>query len=290
MKDIKNDFIRDTLSKWLSKSDSNKISYIMDNNNTLVFNYKTIEFNIIYPITYPECNDDIFMIEFKNCKNEKSISQEINSFIADKNPRFIDILKYISNKLPSLKVIDDNDIKQKDTSKEFELVKLQCKLKYGLKTMVSKLSLDVNTKKFENIKMFSDNIPGEMLIREFIDLKSKYYDNNIFSLDLVDNNIYSWNIKIKNFTNIALKKQLSELKELYNYDYIELEINFHDVLYPSYPPCVKVVRPRLNESLMYRIRNLKMLQFDYWTPARTMEVVINKLCIMLFNNMNIQIL
>ena len=45
-------------------------------------------------------------------------------------------------------------------------------------------------------------------------------------------------------------------------------------LYPFYPPLVKVIRPRLQASLMQRVTNMEMLKLTYWNPAKDMMNVL----------------
>ena len=65
-------------------------------------------------------------------------------------------------------------------------------------------------------------------------------------------------------------KQVSPLKRKnYQSDQIIFICTFQDFaidLYPFYPPLVKVIRPRLQASLMQRVTNMEMLKLSYWNP------------------------
>ena len=45
-------------------------------------------------------------------------------------------------------------------------------------------------------------------------------------------------------------------------------------LYPFYPPLVKVIRPRLQGSMMLRVTTMQILKLTYWDPARDMKTVL----------------
>ena len=45
-------------------------------------------------------------------------------------------------------------------------------------------------------------------------------------------------------------------------------------LYPFYPPLVKVIRPRLQRSMMTRVTTMEILKLTYWDPARDMKTVL----------------
>ena len=102
-------------------------------------------------------------------------------------------------------------------------------------------------------------------------------NNRTFNIDIINNNIYNWKILFKNFNNPKLEESLIELNGKFKYDYIEVDIYLHGKLYPNYPPVVKVMRPNLEDSLMHKIANTKMIQLNYWDPTRTMSFVVNKI-------------
>ena len=71
--------------------------------------------------------------------------------------------------------------------------------------------------------------------------------------DSIEDNIFQWNVKISKFdADTPLHDECEELMKKYNYDYIELQIEFSMDLYPFFPPLVKVIRPRLQGSMMLR--------------------------------------
>ena len=62
-----------------------------------------------------------------------------------------------------------------------------------------------------------------------------------------------WNVKLRGFTpGSALDADFVTLQEKFGFDYIELQLDFSMDLYPFFPPLVKVIRPRLQGSMMLR--------------------------------------
>jgi ubiquitin-protein ligase len=108
-------------------------------------------------------------------------------------------------------------------------------------------------------------------------LRKKYNKGKTTNLSLKDDNIYHWIVTFSKFNNDKLNQSLERVNSLFGYNTIQLEILFHDKLFPSYPPFLKILRPRMENSLMHRISNLKMVHFDYWTPSMSMEYVIDKM-------------
>ncbi|XP_023334729.1 uncharacterized protein LOC111706168 [Eurytemora carolleeae] len=92
--------------------------------------------------------------------------------------------------------------------------------------------------------------------------------------DTVDDNIFQWNVKLSNFQGTKLNEDLMKVNEEFGYDYIELQLDFSMDLYPFFPPLVKVIRPRLQGSMMLRVTTMEILKLTYWDPARDMKSVL----------------
>ena len=45
-------------------------------------------------------------------------------------------------------------------------------------------------------------------------------------------------------------------------------------LYPFFPPLVRVIRPRLQGSMMLRVTTMLILKLAYWDPVRDMKSVL----------------
>merc|ERR1719228_2865402 len=101
-------------------------------------------------------------------------------------------------------------------------------------------------------------------------------EDTSISADAVSDNIFQWNVKMR-FTaqdSSALQQDFAHCREEFGYDYIELQLDFSMDLYPFFPPLVKVIRPRLQGSMMLRVTTMEILKLTYWDPARDMKSVL----------------
>lgn len=137
--------------------------------------------------------------------------------------------------------------------------------------------------------LFTQTVVGKLVAAEFMELWEMSRSGGAggakgkFRIEIVDKNIYHWKVKFTDFSSKdknsdlnMLQNSMRQIESKYGYNYIEADIHIHDTLYPNYPPIVKILRPKLLDSLTYRISNAKMLQLDYWTPARSMSFVVHK--------------
>ena len=99
-----------------------------------------------------------------------------------------------------------------------------------------------------------------------------------FYADAVDDNIYHWKVKLDKFDKgSALYEGMNQLQADYQYDHVELELNFTIDLYPFYPPLIKVIRPRFEGFMMGRIASMEILQLSKWNPIVSMKSVIGEI-------------
>ena len=248
-------------------------------------------------IILPKEKDDYHFIELPIILDGFSWLNKINEFIFNKNPDLQTLVNHIESEysnqtrtktLTKKKVdifnVPELEIDMFDLDERKYRRELEAKISLGL--MKSKLNLNAN----DNMTaLFSGKVPGTLIMNEFFELRKKFSRNANIKLSLDNNNIYTWNIQFTNFTNQKLHGQLQELSRQYKYDYIEVEIHFHDKLYPGYPPFIRVVRPRLEDGLMNHITNMKMVQLEYWSPCRGMAFIINKLYDTLNNHSVVEI-
>lgn len=140
---------------------------------------------------------------------------------------------------------------------------------------VSPLFLESENKK--RGQLFSSDTVSKLILKEYKTLKNSFKDSSRFELATVDNNIYRWRVKMRNFSSRSVTSALESINKRHGYNYVEVELHFHSDFYPNYPIKVKYIRPKLNNSLMHKISNLKMVNNDYWTPSRNAEYIINNL-------------
>ena len=60
------------------------------------------------------------------------------------------------------------------------------------------------------------------------ELRKKFNRDKYIDLQLVNDNIYHWNIKFKHFTNQELNNKLYLLQNMHDYKYIEVEFHLHE--------------------------------------------------------------
>ncbi|CAH1773453.1 unnamed protein product [Owenia fusiformis] len=124
-------------------------------------------------------------------------------------------------------------------------------------------------------QIFTTNAASGILTNDLVKIM-EVEESVGFTADPIDDNIYKWSVKLYNFAETCdLGKDLAEVNKLFGYNNIELEMDFAIDLYPFYPPLVKVIRPRLQGSMMQRVTNMEMLKLSYWNPAKDMKGVLS---------------
>ena len=223
-----------------------------------------------------ECDGAMFMVNYDNMNiqpihgiNKKTILH-INKYIYNKKPNLSRLLLHIEKKF---KTDNRESVDNNYNTFNFESQMLRRRLENNLQNAKSTLCID---KKCSVAKLYGDTEPGLILIEEFMRMYHSSNSNKVI-ISVVDDNIYHWNVKFREFNNRKLMKQLEQLNKSYGYDYIEIEIQLHDKLYPMYPPVVTVVRPVLENKLMLIIPTIKFLQLDYWNPTKGLKYAIKKI-------------
>lgn len=84
----------------------------------------------------------------------------------------------------------------------------------------------------------------DRLMKELRDIyRSDSFKNNMYSIELVNDSIYEWNVKLMSVDpDSPLHNDLMMLKEKEGKDSISLNIMFKET-YPFEPPFVRVVHP-----------------------------------------------
>jgi ubiquitin-protein ligase len=264
------------IDNWNTKNNLLK-KYTQDKNTIELF-YENVSFKFILPDKSQDfiTVDSDYDISWLDNLNMKIIEKNYSSKNLDK------ILTIICNQLKKvnktyskkkntkividdMKIIDENEIKVLSMKKKVNDLILE---KINDKTQSTTSS---------DKKLFDKETVLKIIGEEFIDLYTTSLKTNKFKIHLNENNIVSWKIQLTNFSDSKIKKDLANLKDKFGYDYIEFNISFNQELYPNYPPKIDFVKPKFQNSLNYKLSNLRMLQLDYWSPARTVEFIINKL-------------
>jgi ubiquitin-protein ligase len=146
------------------------------------------------------------------------------------------------------------------------------KLRYQklAKSSKSIFALDGST-----VRLFNSDTVADIIIDELICLKNwcKEHRGLNITVDIIDDNIYSWRVQFNRntFTNENIKRALSDESAS-----LAMELHFHNVYYPMYPPMIKIIGSKLDNSLAQRIANSKMVQTDYWTPIRNSTYLVER--------------
>ncbi|CAH6421162.1 Ubiquitin-conjugating enzyme E2 [uncultured virus] len=279
MESIKNEKIKKIIQKWCEKK-SNLI-FLDSTDNILNFRIGEQIFKIHCPHDYPNCQNEMLFIDFDDLIFGYTWMSHLNSYIFDNKPNLTKLLSYIDklfNNFNKVKRLDfDSIIEDDKILDDFDIEEIKFRKKLEDKLLSSKSSLTVDLDSTRTPILFGGKLPGHILINDFLSLQKNYKSSSSIKIELLNENIYDWKIIYSNFSNKELNNSLCELEKLYGYNNIEINIQFHDKLYPSYPPFIKIIRPTLNNNLMHRITNLKMVQLDYWSPCRENRFIIDKL-------------
>ena len=249
---------------------------IKQNKNEINFEYMTNNFTIIKP----NKNNRNFLLFSKNELFNNWITK-LNYYIICKNPdinTFLKKFKQISDK--NIKNFNNN-IEKMEELNLFEL-KFQ-KEKKRIEESISNNNDEILLKQnYNNPKKII-----EIIKNDYMNLWKFINTSNIGEINFNNNSINEWTIRINKFDNNDINNDLNLLNSLYNYNFIELKLIFDKNFYPNNPPLLKIIRPRLKNSLMYRISNTKMLNIDYWNPSTNCIEIFKRIYNILNINANI---
>ncbi|XP_033606327.1 uncharacterized protein LOC111861733 isoform X3 [Cryptotermes secundus] len=126
-------------------------------------------------------------------------------------------------------------------------------------------------------QVFSNSAASGILTNDLVAIMESKHKTGI-NAEPIDDNIYKWAVFLSSFDSQGnLNQDLLQLYQKYGYNYVELQLDFTMDLYPFYPPVVKVVRPRLQGSMMLRVASMDMLKLSHWNPARDMKSVLQEI-------------
>lgn len=250
--------------------ESYAISEPMTDGSSLSFTHNGVKCKIILPSK----GNKFHVVEIDD-GSEYPWLDIVNMYCIKKKPdlenvlkRFVDQLKkeYVKPAKKTISVtsaIDDFDVGK---------YKMKIALQKLIPTSSSAFNVEGSVK-----KIFDSNAVANIIIDEFIELSKWAHTTKKCEVGLLDNNIYSWTISFKEFKKDALNSSLAKINKSYGYDTVQIQLHFHNVYYPMYPPMVKIIRPRLANSLMHRIANSKMVNTDYWSPIRNAQFIVTRI-------------
>jgi len=255
------------LTSWIEEHCDEKITYRLDS-SMININFDSYHFKI----SIPNEKNKYFIVASSDGKRYEWID-DLNLFCIEKRPKVTRILSKIVSCLkkqtPTQSVL--NNIAPTNDTFDINLHREKLRLKSCVSKSKSLFNVDTAV-----AKLFDQNKVADRIITEYLNAWKTFTSSRINTIDIVDDNIFHWKIQLKGF-NKDLTQDLQLIQEKYHYDSIEIHIMFHDVYYPMYPPTIRVVRPRLMNSLMHRLTNSKIVHFDYWNPTNSIIDVINRI-------------
>ena len=142
-------------------------------------------------------------------------------------------------------------------------------------------------------QIFTSAGASGILINDLVSIMETCGETGLVA-DTVGDNIFQWNCRLSGFpAGSQLQQDCQALLQEFEYDYVELQLDFSMDLYPFFPPlvkvrvrfkakyyssilnyCVQVIRPRLQGSMMLRVTTMEILKLTYWDPTKDMKTVL----------------
>lgn len=195
----------------------------------------------------------------------------INKYCVRKSPTKKQLINKIIECIDKYleKSIDDDTTSHIKKTDEFNIdyYNMKSKLtKIAEKTVICRDRLLYDRETDATSSIFDKKTVTNILIGNFLSCWNWIREDNLnISLDVGDN-IFVWKFKLKKLNSKKMKGSV-----------VEFKLYFHERLYPNYPPLIKMISPKLKNSLMHRIANSKMTQLMYWTPARDVKYIIKRI-------------
>jgi len=120
---------------------------------------------------------------------------------------------------------------------------------------------------------------SDRLMKELKNIyKSESFKNGFFEVELVEDNLYHWEIKLHSKgidSESALYKDLQKSKETGGEDFIMISVTFASD-FPFSPPFIRLLRPFINGGhvTIGGALCIELLTKEAWSSAYTMEAVV----------------
>jgi Ubiquitin-protein ligase len=252
--------LNDEINKWIDTGF--KIIYEIKQNDIFI-NFDSDKEEIT--ITCPTTSDDVFCVD---CKTKYKWLDSINIYCIDNKPNIKKLINILFRKITKEHTIEKND--------NFDIIKYM-KFK-ELNDIITKNNQTIISENKNIQPLFDNNCVLKIILNEYMEIWENCYKGKLpYNVEIIDNNICKWKIKFNNFQRKDLNESLHILNYKFKYSHIELNLLLNNILYPNYPPLIKIVKPKLLDSLAHKISNAKMIKVDYWTPTRSISNILNKL-------------
>uniref|UniRef100_A0A0N5AZ43 UBIQUITIN_CONJUGAT_2 domain-containing protein n=1 Tax=Syphacia muris TaxID=451379 RepID=A0A0N5AZ43_9BILA len=120
----------------------------------------------------------------------------------------------------------------------------------------------------------------DRLMKELKDIyRSQSYKNGDYSIELVKDSLYEWNVKIKKVdADSNLAADMMQLKREQNQDYLLFHFVFKDT-FPFEPPFVRLVSPTITNGFVLSggAICMELLTKQGWTSAYSVEAIITQI-------------
>jgi baculoviral IAP repeat-containing protein 6 (apollon) len=104
------------------------------------------------------------------------------------------------------------------------------------------------------------------------------FDINKICVKPEDNNIFKWIVKMNSFSHDSnLYHDLKSLKKMGYDSNVVISIDINPILYPYYPPTVKILKPMFKKGLSYGISNMDYFNPNKWNPTNSMKLTIKSI-------------
>lgn len=103
-------------------------------------------------------------------------------------------------------------------------------------------------------------------------------DTSKISVEPDDNNIFRWIVTMGMFSHDSeLYKDLNELHKKGYDTKVVISVDINPILYPYYPPTIKILKPMFKKGLSYGISNMDYFNPSKWNPTNNMKLTINSI-------------
>ena len=226
------------------------------------------EFDLYYDSNYPK---SIFKIDIKR-SSMKDLMEQINKIYQTKEingikqalKEFIDLIKQRK--------------KQKTEEQNPEYVRSN--LKRQLEKRAQELLKDPNRVKLESkfkFDLYNQTTALNIIFKELfyiMDNKNKLG----FDVKCIDNNPFHWCVDFFEFDeNSNVFKDMEELMMVSSVDTIRIELEFPMDIYPSYPPSIKFIYPKVDENTIFAITGCGLFSIENWQPFVSIYDVLTKI-------------
>ncbi|XP_012253113.2 uncharacterized protein LOC105684383 [Athalia rosae] len=263
------------------------------------------KFNLLCPPNYPDYEDSFFMET--ECTDFWCIA--LNEFIIDSPEKLtIDTIlaKACLYYTPSSKKSSESSDNESENENEWEndreqadsyqcsiddletteaAAEWECiisKKKRDWRAKEGELRLKYNRPKISDMfdgkimdhpqQVFSNSAASAILINDLINIMRGRNSSGII-VDPVENDICKWSVILKGFDPASkMSEDLAEIRELYGYDHVQLQLDFAMDLYPLQPPLIRVLRPKL----LGVFDGKEIIKLANWSPARDMTSVLKE--------------